>query len=799
LRTTSFLLLKKKKKKRVRYIFQGLITCVAWNPECIKDGETGSILLGTSQGQECFSKVFYRVDGFLFRSDRINLPPDELPFNKVAYFRWLMLVCQPGRLYSVCASIDMTPPSKSSYMSAANLQTGWITIPEIPPHIFHPFFSTKGRGLQQTSVVSALLLYPPHGEPNRFLWVGPSGITTGKVNLFADKPRDIIEEDDHMDHRRMEGRLDFPIGASLSEYHILLAYPSRLNALSVYTKTVVYEDVWGEDMGNAVGLVSDPTSEFHWLYTSHITMKYKPVDENRYVWRVFLERGDYAKALTIAKSRLHIDPEAHELVLKRQADKYIAEKNFTAAAEILAQSTESFEAVVLKFMSTDEAHRLGLKTLLEKKLDSMTRPEDRIRRDVLIIWLLEVQLAELAEARRDGREQESNELAVHLQRFLMRKNVHDTVVVNKDAVYNLMASHADIDSQLFIAKQIGGTDSLFVFSFTIRFALVLFLTLNFSTSALFSESALKYLEWAVSEQRNSDDVELHNLLILLYAQFRPMKLHEYLVKCGVDKTAIPYDLDFATRTSEQYKLDKSTVHLFCVSELFSEAVELALKRFDEDGIDLAKECAHMMDPDEDDSIMGLEPMYSVEQRRRIWLKIGSFLSFNVQMRVILHSVKIQVELQQAMNDATLTAKEIREKTQRLRNRYVTVIKAGDLCARCDRSLVGRPFYAHTCRHFFHRECLENAMMPYLNEELKTRLSDLVAMEKRLLSQLQAADLVSPASDNFYAGVIYFVSSAINEILGSDCPFCGINAIELIDKPFFTDEEFLADRDSWQID
>lgn len=45
-----------------------------------------------------------------------------------------------------------------------------------------------------------------------------------------------------------------------------------------------------------------------------------------------------------------------------------------------------------------------------------------------MIWLLEIQLAELAEARREGREQESADLATHLQRFLMRKNVHVSVV-----------------------------------------------------------------------------------------------------------------------------------------------------------------------------------------------------------------------------------------------------------------------------------------------------------------------------------------------------------------------------------
>ncbi|KJH46897.1 hypothetical protein DICVIV_07023 [Dictyocaulus viviparus] len=505
---------------------------------------------------------------------------------------------------------------------------------------------------------------------------------------------------------------------------------------------------------------------------------------------------------------------------------------FTAAAEILAQSTESFEAAVLKFMSPDDAHRLGLKTLLEKKLDSLTRTEDSSRR--FGIWLLDIQLSELAEARREGREQEIAELTTHLHRFLMRKNVHDTIVVSKNAVYNLMSTHADFDSQLFVARQIGDCEKIIDIHLIREHYMEALETLK--SQAL---NAIKYLEWAVNEPQNSGNVELHNLLLLLYAQFLPKRFHDYLVECGMNKATVPYDLDFAMRTCEQYKLYKSTVHLLCVEGMFKEAVELALKMFDEDGVDLAKQCAHLMDPDEDDYIMGLEPLYSVEQRRRIWLKIAAFVikkngkagesigllkesgdvlsiqdvlpffpeftkieEFKEPLCECLreHSVKIQ-ELQQAMNDATLTAKEIREKTHRLRNR-VTIIKAGDSCAKCERSLVGRPFYAHSCRHFFHRECLEEAMMPYLNEESKSRLSDLTTREKRLLSQLQAADQLSPSNDSFYAereARYEKVSSEINEILGSQCPLCGINAIELIDKPFFTDEEFEADRKSWEID
>lgn len=153
-----------------------------------------------------------------------------------------------------------------------------------------------------------------------------------------------------------------------------------------------------------------------------------------------------------------------------------------------------------------------------------------------------------------------------------------------------------------------------------------------------------------------------------------------------------------------------------------------------------------------------------------------------------------------MKDATLIAQEIREKTQRLRNR-VTVVKAGDVCASCQRSLIGRPFHAHHCRHFFHRECLEEAMMPFLDDELRAHLKELADTEKRLYSQLQAADRVPTAADRFAdERKLRFekISCEINEIIGSQCPLCGIHAIELIDKPFFTEEQYEADHESWEI-
>ncbi|KAK6018267.1 hypothetical protein OSTOST_16159, partial [Ostertagia ostertagi] len=243
---------------------KGVLSSVAWNPECIKEGETGHILLGTTQGAIIETMVsstgvvsFVKEHSTSFGGEK-NLSISDIYLymlndDNPKAAKWLMLVCQPGRLCSVYASIDMSPSPKTNYIGAANLQAGWITMPEAPLHIFHPFFSTKDSqqvcmSMQSTASsqtlpdLSALLVYPPHGEANRFLWLGPSGITIGKISLFADKPRDIVEEEDHMEHRRFEGRLERPTGVSLTEYHMLLAYPNRLNALSIYTKTVVYED-----------------------------------------------------------------------------------------------------------------------------------------------------------------------------------------------------------------------------------------------------------------------------------------------------------------------------------------------------------------------------------------------------------------------------------------------------------------------------------------------------------------------------------------------------------------------------
>lgn len=127
----------------------------------------------------------------------------------------------------------------------------------------------------------------------------------------------------------IEGRLEPPTGIALTDYHVLLAYSSRVLALSLLPPhDVIFEDPWNPELGGALGFVSDNVAEFVWLYTQTFAMKYGTNDEARYIWKTYLDRGEYQKALQIARTRVAIEPDALEMVLRKQADFYIQEKKF---------------------------------------------------------------------------------------------------------------------------------------------------------------------------------------------------------------------------------------------------------------------------------------------------------------------------------------------------------------------------------------------------------------------------------------------------------------------------------------
>ncbi|VDN01709.1 unnamed protein product [Thelazia callipaeda] len=908
-----YLNLKSDLPKQLKKLKGNVISSVAWNMEFSTDVDTGFIILGTTKGSlfetsistsgslNYLCELAANISGVKdFSVTGIEMCLYE---NEDGKYRCALFICFPGRLYCLREEINVKhdvvglQPVVSSIWSSAFV--------EHSSAILQPLFTSKApfrfhsMDDGQRNLPSAFVVYPKIGSdpPTAYCWIGADGYTLGRINLKASVAYDMIIEDVHIQHHLVDGRYSYPLDVALTEYNVLLLYTNHIEAISLLNQKRTFEDIIGTDSGQVKGMYRDVVSEMVWVYTDATVWKYRPNEEFRDIWKIYLERGEYDKARTITKKLS--DQAPHQLVLKKEAEKYIAEKNFSAAAEVLIESTDPFEVTLLKFLSIKEDRRVGLKRYLELKLNSMSLSEDKIRRDILVIWLLEVQLTEFAELRRHGKQTQleisnlSAEAAVVEQRiknmrqqielFLGRPIVEATVEANRDAIYRLITSHAHFDIQLYLARRLKDYETMVnIYLLQAEYKEVLELIHNqhilelyykhsptlieevptelisawiVEGKALVSDrllpslyrcqdvsktkmvtAALKYLNFVIKE--NWASRAMHNFMITLSAEFKPEELLDYFQKYGYDKDLIPYDVEYALRVCVgKTTLKRCCVLLYCVAELYEEAVSSALTI----DVELAKSCAKQMVKvveNEYDFLLpnSVNSKFSADFRRKVWLQIARYviekqgdvaasvsllkesdnaikiqdlLPFFPEFATIQyfkrplceclkeHSGKIK-QLQEEMKNATKIAQRVHNDVEKMKNRF-TIIRANDQCASCLKPVVTKPFYAFTCRHFFHKDCLEMEMKSSWTLKEQEKYSSLLEKEKILQKQLEkstASPNVASRKIKEYQEELKLVGDKISDMIAGDCMLCGTMMIESVDKPFFEEDEYEKEMATW---
>ena len=83
-----------------------------------------------------------------------------------------------------------------------------------------------------------------------------------------------------------------------------------------------------------------------------------------------------------------------------------------------------------------------------------------------------------------------------------------------------------------------------------------------------------------------------------------------------------YDVEYALRQCAEHGLDSACVHVYCVKDLYEEALSLAL-RVD---LDLAKKVAEM--PDDGFNFEAVD--HIEELKRKLWLKIAKHVVIEKQ-------------------------------------------------------------------------------------------------------------------------------------------------------------------------
>lgn len=52
---------------------------------------------------------------------------------------------------------------------------------------------------------------------------------------------------------------------------------------------------------SAIGMTNDPVRSTYWIYTNRSIIELRITDEDREIWKVYLERGAHDTALSFAK------------------------------------------------------------------------------------------------------------------------------------------------------------------------------------------------------------------------------------------------------------------------------------------------------------------------------------------------------------------------------------------------------------------------------------------------------------------------------------------------------------------
>uniref|UniRef100_A0A4W3J9J1 Vacuolar protein sorting-associated protein 18 homolog n=1 Tax=Callorhinchus milii TaxID=7868 RepID=A0A4W3J9J1_CALMI len=339
--------------------------------------------------------------------------------------------------------------------------------------------------------------------------------------------------------------------------------------------------------------------------------------------------------------------------------------------------------------------------------------------------------------------------------------------------------------------------------------------------------AVRYLEFCVCELEVTDQA-IHNYLLSLYAKYQPSALLSYLQQAGPAPSpgstpgsapaGLHYDVKYALRLCAESGHHRACVHIYSIMGLYEEAVGLALQV----DVDLAKACADL--PEEDE-----------ELRKKLWLTIARHVvqeEEDVKKAMVCvsscHLLKIEdilpffpnfvtidhfkeaictsleeynqhiTELKQEMEEATESARRIREDIQEMRNKY-GVVESQEKCAACDFPLLNRSFYLFLCGHMFHADCLLHEVLSHLSSTKKTRLEELqrllvaMAQPKARLRSRPEEGAPETGSEPPSRETI---KSKIDEEIARECVYCGELMVRSIDKPFIDPLRDEEERRSW---
>ncbi|XP_033893676.2 vacuolar protein sorting-associated protein 18 homolog [Acipenser ruthenus] len=833
-----------------------LIESIGWNKFLGTETNTWPILVGTSQGQ-IYEAEISTSEGSLFSTNpdqyfRLVYTLDEdgksapvccLEIERGVDSKFFIIATTRKRLFQFVGKVPEGAEQQGFSSIFSQNADNFPSFQEFPANLGF----------------SEIAFYTPklRTSPRSFAWMMGNGVLYGTLNYA--RPDSLLSDVQVWEYPPdIDFNFNKPISIVLTQFHFLLLLPDRVKAVCILNGQVVYEDVFPDKFGSLKKMNKDSAGGLVWIYTEKAVFRYHIQREARDVWQMYMSMSKFDLAKEYCKDR----PECLDIVLAKEAEHCFQNKKYLESAKCYALTQNYFEEIALKFIDAKQEDALkeflmkklnNLKpsektqiTLLVTWLTELclnrlgTLEGDESKRSIFLESREEfrkfLSSSKIKECLYNNRTTIYDLLASH-------GNVEDMVffsVIMQDyeRVISHYCQHDDYEAALEVLSKHRDEKLFYKFSPVLMQHIpkkvvdawiqmgkkldsrnLIPALVNYSQIGSTEQinETVRYMEFCVYELAVTEEA-IHNYLLSLYAKYKPESLLLYLEQTGTHSSDIHYDLKYALRLCAEHGHHKACVHVYKIMELYEEAVDLALQV----DVDLAKSCADLPEDDE-------------ELRKKLWLKIArhvvqeekdvkkamnclsscnllkiedilpffpDFVTIDHFKEAICNSLeeynKHIEELKQEMEEATESAKRIREDIQEMRNKY-GVVESQEKCAACDFPLLNRPFYLFLCSHMFHYDCLLQEVSPHLSAYKHSKLEEL---QKKLLTTSQPTksrhrpkeeDTVSLGKGQLSRQQI---KSDIDDIIAAECVYCGELMIKSIDKPFIDPQKYEDEKSSW---
>ena len=459
-----------------------LITAVGWSnaqKDALDFKKTGPILIGTTVGkiletelnaeESILGNAFGMTNSVetlpepLYQIEKGHQSNENEKITGLQYFqaklgtqKYFITVTTPTRLYQFIGTVprpDTRPLLKPVFQKYVRGSESVRPLSELPPSspktsCLSFFFNQDKREYNQIL------------NPEKIGWMSELFLFWGGIHSTNDD-RSVVQGGRTILFQGTGSEDDIPKQAFITEFHALILYKNKLRGVCLLNDQEIFVD---KHDGTLVGMAQDQMKNIFWVYTEYAVFKYQVSNEGRHVWRIYLDQEMFAEAARLAQMHASDQPEALDIVQIKQAEKLYSDGDYFTSAMTYAKTKTSFEEVTLKFVDLED--KSALKNYLKTKLANLkTDGSEATQSTLVIMWLIEIyqnQLGTMRQCGKDSDDQKDNYKAEEEEFFnlLGFPQVEKCIKENKEVVYNLLGSHGDMRSLVYLAERLNDTESV---------------------------------------------------------------------------------------------------------------------------------------------------------------------------------------------------------------------------------------------------------------------------------------------------------------------------------------------------